>query len=173
MDDSPARYRPYLAMLLLFLIALAGTVFVLRRPEPAALTIIPPIASATPTPALVLVDVRGAVAKPGVYRLPLGSRVQDALTLAGNTLDNADTRPLNFARKLNDGEQIYISVIGEATPPPVIPPGRAERPPTPTKTPFGKININTATVSDLDLLPGIGPSIWQRIADYRDRKSVV
>jgi competence protein ComEA len=162
MDDSLARYRPYLAMTTLFLIVLVGTIFVLRRPEPAVLTIITPTPRATPTTAAIIVDVRGAVAQPGVYTLPLGSRVQDALALAGNPLDNAETRGLNLARRLNDGEQIYVPTFSEATRTPL-----AVTIPSSGKTPPGKVNINTATVAELDVLPGIGPSIAQRIVDYR------
>ena len=167
MNDSLARYRPYLAMLFLFAIVLIGTIYFLRRPEPA-----PPVTIVTTTPrpsatiALLIVDVRGAVNKPGVYTLTVGSRVQDALTAAGDVLGNADTRALNLARKLNDGEQIYVPLVGEATiaPPTAAAKSSAARTPT---APLGKININTATLEQLDTLPGIGPAIAQRIIDYR------
>lgn len=165
MTDSFTRYRPYLAMLILFAIVLAGTIFFLRRPEPPAALV---IATVTPrptmTPASLIVDVRGAVNKPGVYTLPLGSRVQDALTLAGDVTNNADTRTLNLARRLNDGEQIYVPIIGEATPTPLPVSGKSAA--TATRI-AGKININTATLAELDTLPGIGPAIAQRIIDYR------
>jgi competence protein ComEA len=168
MENSFARYRPYLAMLAVFLVVLAGTIFFLRRPEPpAAVTIVTVTPRATATPASITVDVRGAVNKPGVYTLPLGSRVQDALILAGDVTSNADTRPLNLARKLNDGEQIYVLTLGEATPTVVATPGRGAQLNAPTRTPAGKININTATLAELDTLPGIGPAIAQRIIDYR------
>ena len=168
MDDSLKRYRPYLAMLILLIVVLAGTIFFLRRTEPPPLVITTPTARPTPTIATIIVDVRGAVNKPGVYSLTAGSRVQDALAFAGDTVSNADTRALNLARKLNDGEQLYVPVQGEATPVP-LPPASGSRSSaaTPTKAPLGKININTATLAELDLLPGIGPSIGQRIIDYR------
>ncbi len=160
MDDSLARYRPYIAMTLLFIVILIGTIYVLRRPEPAALTITTSTPRATATLALIVVDVRGAVAKPNVYSLPPGSRVQDALLLAGGALDIADISVLNLARKLNDGEQIYVPAMGDATPALGTAPFSG--------TPFRKlVNINTATMAELDALPGIGPSIAQRIVDYR------
>jgi competence protein ComEA len=100
-----------------------------------------------------------------VYTLPLGSRMQDALAQAGDVQSNADTRGLNLARKLNDGEQIYVPAVGEATPVPTK--STVSGAPTATKAPIGKININTATIAELDMLPGIGPAIAQRIVDYR------
>ena len=167
MDDPLKRYRPYLAMSLLFLVVLIGTIFVLRRPEPVAMTIITPTPRPTPTVALVLVDVRGAVAKPGVYSLPSGSRVQDVLALAGNISITAEIGGINMARKLNDGELLYIPTAGEATVAPPTTSSRGDKGPTPTKTPLGKININTATIEVLDALPGIGPAIAERIVEYR------
>ena len=168
MENSFARYRPYLAMLALFIVVLAGTIFFLRRSEPpAAVTIVTATPRATATPVSISVDVRGAVNKPGVYTLPLGSRVQDALTLAGDVTSNADTRPLNLARKLNDGEQVSVPVIGEVPPTSLPSSGRGSASSTPTKIPGATININTATLAELDTLPGIGPAIAQRIIDYR------
>jgi competence protein ComEA len=171
MNNSLTHYRPYIAMLFLFSIVLAGTIWVLRRPEPPALTIITPTPRPTATLAALVVDVRGAVAKPGVYTLAVGSRVQDALALAGNPLPNAETRTFNLARKINDGEQIYVPLIGEATTVPSMP-SKGVQPTAATKTPQGKINVNTATLEELDLLPGIGPAIGQRIIDYRNENGV-
>ncbi|HEX7588263.1 MAG TPA: helix-hairpin-helix domain-containing protein [Anaerolineae bacterium] len=171
MNNSLTHYRPYIAMLFLFSIVLAGTIWVLRRPEPPALTIITPTPRPTATLAALVVDVRGAVAKPGVYTLAVGSRVQDALTQAGNPLPNAETRGFNLARKINDGEQIYVPLIGEATAPPPAP-AKGVPSTAATKTPQGKINVNTATLDELDLLPGIGPAIGQRIIDYRNENGV-
>ncbi len=165
MDDSLARYRPYVAMVALFIGTLAGTIFLLRRPEaPPTLTLITPTPRPTATMVLIVVDVRGAVHNPGVYTLPAGSRVQDALTRAGEVTSDADTRSLNLARRLNDGEQLYVPRYGEATPLP--PPTPARGAPTPTRL-ASKININTASVAELDTLPGIGPALAQRIIDYR------
>lgn len=157
---------PYLLMLLLIVGVFALTVYFLRRPEPVPLAVITLVPSPTPTIAVLLVDVRGSVARPGVYTLPVGSRVRDALALAGESLPEGDIRRLNPARKLNDGEQIYVPSIAETTLTPAAT-LKSDRQPTPTKTPFGKINLNTATVDQLDLLPGIGPAIGQRIVDYR------
>ena len=171
MDNSLARYRPYIVMMLLFIIVLIGTVYFLRRsdPAPATLAIITPTPKPTPTVASIKIDVRGAVGKPGVYTLAAGSRIQDALTLAGEALPNADTRSLNLARKLNDGEQIYIPLQGEILPTVPSASGKSDLRTAPTPTRAGKLNINTATLQELDTLPGIGPVTAQSIIDYRDQ----
>ncbi len=169
MDSSFTRYRPYIAMVILFAIVLGGTILVLRQPAAAPLTITTPTPRPSATPASVIVDVRGAVAKPGVYTLPAGSRLQDALTQAGDVLPGAETRTLNLARRLNDGEQIYVPQVGEATATAPAIPGKSAPASAATKTPLGKINLNTATLDELDTLPGIGPAIAQRIIDYRNQ----
>lgn len=165
MDDSLTRYRPYLVMFVLFIGTLAGTVFLLRRPDtPPTVTLITATPRATATIAWIIVDVRGAVNQPGVYTLPVGSRVQDALARAGDVTSDADTRTLNLARRLNDGEQLYVPRQGEATP--VLFPTSARGASLATRV-TSKMNINTATVDELDALPGIGPALAQRIVDYR------
>lgn len=166
MDEILTRYRPYLAMLVLFIGTLAGTVFLLRRPDapPPTVTVLTATPRPTATIAALIVDVRGAVNQPGVYTLPAGSRVQDALARAGDVTSDADTRTLNLARRLNDGEQLYVPRQGEA--PPVPPTMSVRGAPTATRL-ASKININTASVAELDTLPGIGPALAQRIVDYR------
>jgi competence protein ComEA len=170
MNETLARYRPYLAMMVLFLVVLVGTIFFLRRPEPTALALSTPTPRPTPTLASITVEVRGAINKPGVYALAVGSRVQDVLTLAGEMTNTADPRTLNLARKLNDGEQVYVPSQGE-TPPTVAPVSTpaVRGIPTVLKQPLGKVNLNTATLTDLDTLPGIGPAIAQRIIEYRQQ----
>lgn len=110
---------------------------------------------------LVVVDVAGAVHRPGVFELPAGSRVIDALDAAGGPLPRADTTPLNLARLLADGEQVLVprrgaSPVGAATPPV---PGSSTAP--------AQLDLNTATFEQLDGLPGIGPVLAQRILDWR------
>ncbi len=169
MDSSFTRYRPYIAMVVLFAIVLAGTILILRQPAAAPLTIITPTPRPSATPASVIIDVRGAVAQPGVYTLSAGSRLQDALTQAGGVLPNAETRNLNLARRLNDGEQIYVPQAGEVTVAAPTTPGKGAPASAATKTPLGIINLNTATLEELDVLPGVGPAIAQRIIDYRNQ----
>ncbi|GAV31137.1 MAG: ComEA family DNA-binding protein [Anaerosomatales bacterium] len=117
----------------------------------------------TPTPAAagVVVHVVGAVRRPGVYSLPAGSRVGDAVAAAGGTLGNAATEAVNLARVLNDGEQVRIPSADEASAA-VAASGVASDAPR-------KVNINTATAAELDALPGIGPATAQKIVDDRAR----
>ena len=114
---------------------------------------------ASPSPSVVVVDVAGKVRHPGVVRLPSGSRVLDALTAAGGVPHGVDLTGLNLARTLQDGEQV---VVGVATPAlPTTGPGGA------TSASSGPIDLNSATLEQLETLPGIGPSLGQRIIDWR------
>ena len=122
----------------------------------------------------VVVHVTGAVSSPGVVALPPGSRVTDAINAVGGASADADTEQLNLARVLSDGEQIRVPRIGEVLPDPAPQPGGAATPSVgtaPGKTnggASGTININTASASELEKLPGIGPALAQRIVEYRD-----
>ena len=123
----------------------------------------------------VVVHVIGAVSRPGVVTLPPGSRVTDAINAVGGASAEADTQQLNLARVLSDGEQIRVPRIGEVLPAPATQPGGATTPGAgiaPDKPgdggASGTININTASATDLEKLPGIGPALAQRIVEYRD-----
>jgi len=110
-----------------------------------------------PTPLPLRVHVSGAVAAPGVYDVPPGSIVEDAIAAAGGATASANLAGLNLARVLRDGDQI---VVGE-TPPTAVAGEAGEA--------AGQLlNLNTATVAQLETLPGIGPSLAQRIVDYRN-----
>ncbi len=130
------------------------------RGAPVALQPPPP----TPTPQPLLVDVAGAVQQPGVYALPRGSRVRDAIAAAGGFAPSALTVAVNQAAPLQDGMRVYVPFAGTPTP----------RVATPTTVPLetaasggARININTATAEELETLPRIGPTLAQRIVDYR------
>ncbi|MGI9950836.1 helix-hairpin-helix domain-containing protein [Moorellaceae bacterium AZ2] len=110
----------------------------------------------------ITVHVAGAVERPGVYQLPAGARVSEAVQLAG-TLPEANPHALNLAAPLQDGQQVVVPRIGEEGSMPGTPgalAGGMSR---------GKININTAGLEELDSLPGIGPALAQRILDYRQQ----
>jgi competence protein ComEA len=109
----------------------------------------------------VAVHVAGHVRHPGLIRLPAGSRVQDAIRAAGGATSGADLDAVNLARKLTDGEQVRIP--GPGDPPPPLPPDAGAVPGTPT----APLDLNTATVDQLDTLPGVGEVTAGRIVAYR------
>ncbi|MGK5742283.1 helix-hairpin-helix domain-containing protein [Micromonospora sp. URMC 103] len=144
---------------------------------------VPPLASAaapvaesaaepgpSPTGELV-VAVAGKVRRPGLVRLPAGARLADAVEAAGGALPGVDVALLNPARKVTDGELIVVGV----TPPPAPPgqpaggfggvPAAGAAP-----GPGGRVNLNTATLAQLDALPGVGPVLAQRILTHREQQ---
>lgn len=123
-------------------------------PDPAA----EPAGGAAAEPGgTAFVHVAGAVARPGLIELPEGARVADALDHAGGPAPQADLGAINLAARIADGEQIYVPAQGEDPPPP--PAGGAAG--------GGKVNINTATDTELQQLSGIGPVMAERIITYR------
>jgi competence protein ComEA len=128
-------------------------------PAPSSPASAAPQASA---PAAVVVAVSGRVRRPGLVRLPAGARVADAIEAAGGVLPDTDLSLVNLARKVSDGELI---AIGIASPGGV--PGDGSAPTGATGA--GKVNLNTATLAELDALPGVGPVLAQRILDHRQR----
>jgi competence protein ComEA len=113
---------------------------------------------------VVVVDVAGKVRRPGLVRAPAGSRVADVLTLAGGALPGVDLTTLNLARQVTDGEQI---LVGQANAPPPTTPGGGTTSSAPNAPAGAPVNLNTATLDQLDSLPGVGPVLAQRILDYR------
>jgi competence protein ComEA len=107
---------------------------------------------------------------PGVYQLPPGSRVQDALDSAGGLAADADPRSISLARVLSDGEKLYVPAAGEFPPEGEVASRSASIAIDQPAAPGGaqsRIDINTATLEELDTLPGIGPKTAQAILDYR------
>jgi competence protein ComEA len=145
----------------------AGLLFLLSRPVRGQPVTLQP----APTPLPLVVHVTGSVHLPGVLSLPAGSRLQDAIEAAGGLKPEADAQALNLAAFLEDGERLYIPSQASAEPVDEEPASRSQglelpEPGTPTAT--GPININSATQDELETLPGIGPTIAQRIILYRE-----
>jgi len=109
----------------------------------------------------IKVDVEGEVIKPGVYELEGDPRVQDALIAAGGLTQNANRKALNLAQKVVDGQKVYVSAVGEVS---VM--GVNSEPSN------GSLSINSASLSELEKLPGIGPVSGQKIIDNRPYGSV-
>ncbi|MEU4077346.1 ComEA family DNA-binding protein [Streptomyces venezuelae] len=181
-----------LTVVLVVAAALAGGYFWTGRPEPvrapelirAAVPAVPaatpaartgPLPGAAPGPAAtggpkVIVDVGGKVRRPGVLTLPAGSRVVDALRAAGGVKPGADLTGLNRARVLFDGEQVLVGLPGA----PVGAPGGASGAGAGSGAGGGgpgvPLSLNTATVEQLDTLPGVGPVLARHIVDHRTER---
>jgi competence protein ComEA len=144
----------------------------LPRAEPGSAPVdgsgpVPTSALASAPPVTVTVHVAGQVASPGVYALPSGGRVADAVIAAGGTSPEADVEQLNLAARIADGERIYVPRKGEA-PPPVA--GNVAAPSAGAAkggAPAGPIDLNTATAEQLEALPGVGPATSKAILAYR------
>ncbi|HLT70614.1 MAG TPA: helix-hairpin-helix domain-containing protein [Acidimicrobiales bacterium] len=121
----------------------------------------------------VVVHVAGAVATPGVQRLPVGARVADAVEAAGGAAPDADLARINLAAPLVDGQQVYVLRRGEEAPPAVpAVPGAGAPPGGPTgggSGPGAPIDVNAADAAALEELPGIGPATAQAIVEHRER----
>ncbi len=166
---EPGRPGALALSLVAALAAVIAAVGVWReRPMPEPAPVLPLVTaaapSATPPPAAlpeVVVSVAGRVARPGLVRLPDGTRVADALAAAGGALPGTDLLGLNIARRLSDGEQVLVGVA----PPPGQPADGAA-----LGTAAGtsrKVDLNAATLEQLDVLPGVGPVTAQHILDWR------
>lgn len=173
------RYR-HIIVLGLTIVSLVGvTIFYGQQPTTVAIEIIPtstpsPTDTPTPipTPSPVRVYITGAVVNPDVYSLPYGSIMKDVILAAGGlTEDAADLKMFNQALELQDQQHIHIPHVEELDSPPVVQDGVDITSQTPTASAnqlSERININTATLAELDTLPRIGPAIGQNIIDYRE-----
>jgi competence protein ComEA len=161
-----SRSRALLAAgLLIAALFVAGRFFVGRGTatvEPAAAVEVVAGVETAAQPKLV-VHVVGAVRRPGLYRVPHGSRIADALRRAGGATPRADVSLVNLAAQVSDGTQIVVPKreVLEA-------PGSGGTG-TPEAGAGGPVHLNSATLEDLDALPGVGPVTAQKILDYREQ----
>jgi competence protein ComEA len=144
------------AFIVVGILAGTGVLWLVTRPprdEPVRLL-------PAPTPAPIMVYVSGSVMKPGIYTLPYGSRVNDAIQAAGGLNADANSQAINLAEILVDGVQVNVpanqplSIVGDST--------------RSITVSSQLININTASLEELDTLPEIGPITAQKIIDYRE-----
>jgi len=161
MPEIPLDRRRAVLVGVIALLVLVVAGKLLLRPAPAAVP--PPLRVATPaghTSARTLfVDVVGAVRRPGLYRLKDGSRVADAVIRAGGPTPKAQIELLNLAARIADGEQIVVPRRGVG--------GALAAPGGGVAT--GPVHLNSATLEQLDALPGVGPVTAQKILDYRQQ----
>jgi competence protein ComEA len=131
-------------------------------PAPPVQRVAAPSHAPSPVKRLI-VHVAGQVVSPGVYEVPEGGRVKDAIAAAGGAAEPADVNALNLAAPLADGQKITVTKPGEAPSAEVALAG-AEA------APGAKVNLNSATQAQLEELPSVGPVLAQRIIDYRQTK---
>jgi competence protein ComEA len=164
LDRDPRRLAAWAAAAVVLVLLSA---WYLARSRPAADTA-PPVAAtidvkdAAADGGRVTIDVAGAVKRPGVYRLTSSQRVEDALKRAGGPTHRADLSQINRAAKLQDGRQILVPARPSRSAPTAATTGAS----TPT-APSQPLNLNTATLEQLDTLDGVGPTTAQKILDYR------
>lgn len=154
-----------------FLIGVAAGALVVTlsgRSSPSPIIIATPQPSGTPQPSLVpgpiKVFISGEVANPAVYDLPAEAIIEDIVRSAGGFTETADRDVVNLALKLDDGMHIHVPGLEEEVVVPLITGGSG----TSGLSEAGTVNINLATVTELEKLPGIGPSLAQAIVDHRE-----
>lgn len=156
------------AFIFVGLTIVAGIVMLLStRPTPVQIVVNPPQPTITPlpteTPGPLMIYITGEVTNPQItVSLPAGSRVQDAVEAAGGATDSADLSLVNMAAILRDGDQVNVPALTEDSEP------TSADTILPTASGGDIININTATLEELDTLPGIGPSLAEEIIIFRE-----
>lgn len=163
MGEWLERYRVSIFLGLMAVVLTGVLLLQLRRPQAAGpiMDSITPAPSPEPTvtPRPLRVYVSGAVNNPDVYTVPPDSIAKDALLAAGGPVPDADLDRINLAAPLADGEHVYVPAVGEEN----LPVRSVSGIPV-----LDKVDINTASGAELEELPGIGPSLAQRILDYRE-----
>jgi competence protein ComEA len=143
----------------------AGLVLLMSRPSRGASVLLRP----PPTPPPLMIAVDGCVHSPGVYALARNSRVRDAVQAAGGYTAQADTRAVNLAAALEDGDHLIVPERGQPAPAGSGQTQELLRSPTPAINLF-PIDINRASQEELEALPGIGPVTAEKIIRYREEQ---
>lgn len=165
MGVSPGTVRGGLIILLLSVGLNGMLVWTLHRQPGEPIELTEPTPAPTVTPAPIVVYVSGAVERPGVYELPAESRVVDVIEAAGGFTTDAAVAAINQAAPVRDGMQVHVAAEGEAASPTSI---DVVTPEEPSNGSGDLININTAGAPQLEELPGIGPTLAERIIEYRE-----
>ena len=143
------------------------------RTSTTSMTGTPSEGATADTTGLVVVDVAGAVVAPGVYELAAGARAHDAIEAGGGLAADADIDALNLAAPLRDGDRLYVPHRGLPVPTVILPSGGGNAPTGSSagasSLPAGPVDLNRATVDELDVLPGIGPATAAAIVAYREQ----
>lgn len=170
MDQGITQRRGSIILWSVLILIVGGVIgYVTARPQEDTPVIVStplptPTLPPTPTPSPIRVYVSGAVRQPDVYELPPGSIVQHAVNAAGGPTSDADLDHINLALELRDQQQVYVPRQGETNPPLPVSGGESGG--------GGQegtlVNINTALAAELETLPRIGPTLAQRIVDYRE-----
>ena len=147
-----------LAVVACLALGAAYAVVRVRAPAPVPVAVVEPSPTPTPLP-LIVVDVAGAVVRPGVLHLAYGARVGDAIAASGGITPDADLTSTNRAALLRDGARVYVPHYGEV--PPAGSLGSVSE---------DKVDLNHATAAELEQLPGIGPATAGRIVRSRDQR---
>lgn len=124
-------------------------------------------------PSVIVVHVAGAVAAPGVHELPADARVVDAVAAAGGLRSDAHADALNLAAPLRDGDRVYVPAIGEVESVPIGVTGTASASASAAQDgspPVGPVDLNEASLDDLDTLPGVGPATALAIVTHREQQ---
>lgn len=151
MPDPELRFRLVVGIGALALAVGAGAWWSFRSAEPVPIAVVHQ--TTIPTEATITVHVAGAVARPGLVRVAVDARVADAVAAAGGAVGGATLGSLNLAAPLRDGDRLEVPFLGEETSPGVTGSG---------------IDLNRATATELEALPGVGPVLAERIVSHRE-----
>ncbi len=182
LDQLRARWAdPRVGVVMLLVVAVTAGFFWYRsassgadtpEDDTAVVTAVPgaePTTTTAPSgPSELVVHVAGAVADPGVVRVPRSARVGDAIEAVGGAAADADIDRLNLAAPLEDGQRVLVARVGDPPSPPPLGPSTSGG--GPDDEVEGPIDVNTATPEELEELPGIGPVLAEAIVDERERR---
>jgi competence protein ComEA len=159
-DEFIDKYKFVVSGILIAIILVSAGFILFASPKKGEVKIVDP--SETKSGQVCKVDVEGAIRHPGVYSLSPDNRVEDAIKAAGGALANADLSKVSngLAAKISDGQRIMIPFVVDTN---------SVSEASSTGESDGRININTASLAELDTLPGVGPATAQKIIDYRQQ----